>query len=156
MKKFMSSKKIAGFAAILVVGFSSLSFGADNLEGALKETGWDKLMGTWGDGAGAVSTFAWKFPGTVVEATTKMGDIERVSLIWRNAKTGVISVVSADNKGGSSKGDCEFSSGKAVFKITSASPDGTEANMVVHYILDGDNLEVKVEGKGDGAKLKRQ
>ncbi len=152
----MSSKNLTGFIATLVLGFSSLSYGADNLESALKETGWDKIVGLWGDGTGNTSTFAWKFPGTVLESVSKMGDTERFTMFVRNAKSGAISVISADNKGGSSRGDCEFSTGKAVFKITAAYPDGTEANLVIHYTLDGDTLGVQVEGRGEGVKMKRQ
>jgi hypothetical protein len=155
MKKLMSVK-VTGVIAALLLGLGQWGVAADNLETTFKATGWDKLIGTWGDGTGNTSTFAWKFPGTVVESLTKMGDTQRFSMIYRNSKTGVISVVSTDNKGGSSKGDCEFSAGKAVFKITTAPHDGTEANLVIHYILDGDTLEVKVEGRGEGTKMTRQ
>jgi hypothetical protein len=155
MKKSTSLKTVIGMAALALLASLSPAK-ADTLEAAMKETGWDKIAGTWVDPDGNTTTFSWKYPGTVLQSVTKMGDTERYSMLWRNLKTGTVSIVSADNKGGSSKGDCEFSTGKAVFKIEFVSADGKSGNYAVHYALEGDNLSVNIEGQDKVIKLTRQ
>jgi hypothetical protein len=155
MKNQTSLKTTIGMVAVaLLASISQVK--ADTLEAALKENGWDKIVGTWTDTDDSTTTFSWKYPGTVLESVTKMGEVERYSMLWRNLKTGTVSIISADSKGGSSKGDCEFSSGKAVFKIEFVTADGKSGNYTVNYTLDGDNLSVNIDGQDKVIKLVRK
>ena len=77
---------------------------AESLGDVLRESGWDRIIGTWvGDDAkgGEVRiSYAWRFKDRVVEITTRAGGKESVSLVVRHPITGKVSNLSADNQGG--------------------------------------------------------
>jgi len=145
----------ATLLTIIGIGVQSVS-AADDLGSLFKQTGWDKVVGTWVNDKGVEATFSWKTPGTVLQSITKMGDVERTTLLERNA-SGNIDVASADNKGGKSSGTAEFSANKAVFKIESKGADGTERKLTINYALpDADTLTVQLEGQPSATTFTRK
>lgn len=156
MKIHTSLKTSFGLVAVALFALAGQARAADNLEADLAPAGWDKIVGTWQDPDGNTTTFSWKYPGTVLQSVTKMGDTERYSMLWKNLKTGEVSIVSADNKGGSSHGACTFTEGKAVFTIDYVSADGTAGTYAVHYELSEDTLTVQLEGQDKKVVLNRQ
>lgn len=110
--------------------------------------GWDKMVGTWQEEDGPTISFTWKFPGHVLESFVKWGESEKYSIMWSHAKTGEISILSTDNKGGHSKGTCVFEADKAVFKDSYVASNGKTGDKVTVYTFDGDNLAFSInDGK---------
>ena len=102
---------------------AALAFGsiparaAGTLGDVLRESGWDRIIGTWLDadtnGATTKVAYAWRFKDRLVEITTWEGEKETVSLMGLSAKSRDVFHVSADNQGGSSIGKWEMSAEEA-------------------------------------------
>lgn len=140
-----------GLAAVAFLAFSNLSVQAGDLAGLLKDTGWDKVIGTWVSG-GTETTFTMK--GADLHSLTKMGDTERNTTLKLDG--GTVKVDSADNKGGTSGGTAVFSAGKAVFTIKSNPAEGEARELTINYTLDGDSLSVQMEGSDSATTFTRK
>ena len=145
----MNSAKIrtcvAAFAAMLtILGASSAA--AENLGEMLRESGWDRILGTWVDqdtnGDTVKITYAWKFKDRVVEVNSKAGDLETVGLIGVNAKTGEVHHLGADNQGGGSIGKWSLEDGDAVLELAFVTGEGKEGGMKIRQDLKDDNTLV--------------
>lgn len=156
--KIKTSIQVAGLAVVgLLVSLAGTARAGDNLEAHFKATGWDKLIGTWVDANGTETTFGWKYPGSVVQSITRMGDVERISLIVKNPETGDSYVFSVDNMGGSSHGTCEFTEGTAVFNISFNDHKGNSGSFDITYkLIDEGNMEVHVGGQPEPLKLTKK
>ena len=149
----MNSTKIGIWVAVLaalltVAGASSAA--AENLGDLLRQTGWDRILGTWVDqdtnGDTVKITYAWKFKDRVVEVNSKAGKLETVGLIGVNAKTGDVHHLGADNQGGGSIGKWRVEDGDAVLELAFVSGDGKEGGMKIRqHLKDNDTLVLTVE-----------
>ena len=141
---------LAAFAVMLtVVGASSAD--AENLGDVLRESGYDRLIGTWLDkdtkGAAIKTTYAWRFENRVVEATAKTSERETVALMGLNAKTGDIYHMGADNQGGGSIGKWVLKDGDAILELGFVTGEGQEGVLRIrHHFEDDDTLAVTIEG----------
>ncbi len=137
------------FALALLAGVSSSAL-AGNLGELLRGSGWDRMLGTWVDaetkGEKVKTTYAWRFEGTLIEATTKARGMESMMLVGRHPGTGDVYLVGADNRGGAALGKWTLDGGDAVAEIKFMAGDGTEgAVRVRHHLVDDDTLVVTIE-----------
>ena len=136
-------------AVVLTLG-SAPSADAENLGDILRESGWDRIIGTWVDaetkGNRFKATYAWKFKNTVVEITSKNGEKETVAIMGRHAKTGDVYNLAADNEGGSSIGKWGLEEGDAVLELRYVTGQGKEGGVKLrHHLEDDDTLIVTIE-----------
>jgi hypothetical protein len=139
----------AAFAAVLTLAGGS-SAAAEKLGDILRESGWDRIIGTWVDadtkGAKFKTTYAWRFKNTVVEITTTDGKKETVALMGLNAKTGDVYNLAADNQGAASLGKWELADGDAVLELGFVNGEGQEGGLRIrHHLEDNDTLVVTIE-----------
>ena len=137
------------FAAMLTLAAASSSAG-EKLGDILRESGWDRIIGTWVDadtkGDKLKATYAWRFKDTVVEITTKAGERETVALMGLNAKTGEVYSMGADNQGGGSLGKWELEDGDAILEVGFVTGEGAEGGLKIrHHLEDDDTLVVTIE-----------
>lgn len=135
---------------LIIAVFFTVTAHADtisNLGDALRESGWDFLIGTWVDAEtqGKINTtrYMWRFEDQVIETTTKESDKEIVSLMGRNPKNEEIYHVSADDKGGSSLGRWKFMEDKATLEVLFITGDKQEGSAQITYTrIDDDTMKV--------------
>jgi hypothetical protein len=140
---------IAALAAMLIIVGASSAV-AENLGEMLRESGWDRILGTWVDedtnGDTIKITYAWRFEDRVVEVTSKTGKLETVGLVGVNAKTGEVHHLGADNQGGGSLGKWRLEDGDAVLELGFVSGEGREGAMKIRlHLKDDDTLVLTVE-----------
>lgn len=117
------------------------------LADALKRSGWDRLIGTWGDegskGQGLKLSFQWKIKDRVIEAESIDPGRRSVSLISVNAANGDTFQVGADSTGSSHLGTWTFKKDDAaVLNLSYTDGDGTQGQITLHYRLtDDDTLD---------------
>ena len=75
----------------------------------------------------------------MVEITTNDGDKETVALIGRNAKTGEVYNVSADNQGGGSLGKWKLDGGDALLELGYITGKGEEGGLKIRHRLEDNN-----------------
>jgi hypothetical protein len=137
------------FAAVVTLA-AAPSAAAEKLGDILRETRWDRIIGTWVDadtgGAKIRTTYAWKLKNTVVEITSKEGDKETVALMGVNAKTGEVYTLAAHNRGGTSLGKWKFEAGDAVLEMVFVTGEGQEGGLRIrHHLENNDMLIVTIE-----------
>lgn len=110
----------------------------------LRESGWDRLMGTWVDketnGQRAKLTYAWAVPERVIELRVS-GDNPSVALIGIDAMDGDIFHVGGDSQGNTFRG------------TYSARDDGAAVLSLELHTASGDQVPLKLEQElaGDDA-----
>lgn len=142
-------KNWMGLLAVMSLVCSTAT--AENLGEMLKESGWDKIIGTWVDaettGERATIQYAWKYENHVIESTSTMGDRKSTSLIGLNGKTGEVYHVGANNQGGGVLGKWTGQDGDAVLEVGFVSAEGEEGSMTIrHHLEDDDTMTVTIEG----------
>ena len=120
---------------------------AETLGDILRESNWDRIIGTWVDadtrGGKSITTYAWKFKDeTVLEARTKHGEKETVALIGVKGKTGEVYYMGMDNNGTHSLGKWKFEKTGAVLEIAFAMAESTEEGLRVLYDLEDDDTMI--------------
>ena len=152
-KDFMRSTTLTGQCAVLVTIFTLASIPAqaiDNLGNVLSKSGWDRIIGTWVDagtrGTRNRITYTWRFTNQVIEATSREGNRNTVSLIGHNPKSGDVFLVSADDRCGSSIGKWTFENGEASLGLLFITGSGEEGALQIRHILeDNDTMIVTVD-----------
>ena len=147
----MKTTMMKGWMSVLVVMGMFLSTAvAENLGDILKESGWDKIIGTWVDaetnGKKVSVSYAWKYENHVIETTSSMRELKSTSLIGVNGKTGEVFQAGANNRGGAMLGKWIGEDDDAVLEIGYVSPEGEEGSMKIrHHMKDDDTMVVTVE-----------
>ena len=110
----------------------------------LRESKWDRLIGTWVDaetkGDALKSTFAWKFKDHLVQITTWDSEKESFSLMGRNPKSGAIFHMSAGSTGDSSIGKWELTKSEAILGLLFVTGKGEEGALRIRHQLQGDDM----------------
>ena len=140
-------------AAMLTIGGIACA-AAENLGDVLRESGWDRIIGTWVDaetkGARNKTTYAWRFKDRVIEIVSWdswNGEKESVSLIGYNPKTGDVFNLSADSQGASSLGRWTLGKeGEAILDLMFVSGEGQEGFLRIRQAFkDNDTLIVTID-----------
>ncbi|HCN09636.1 MAG TPA: hypothetical protein DIT01_17050 [Lentisphaeria bacterium] len=127
---------------------------AENLGDVLRESGWDRIIGTWVDaetkGSRNKTTYAWRFKDRVIEITSWDswdGEKESVSLIGLNPRTGDVFNLSADSQGASSLGRWTVGKdGEAILDLMFVSGEGQEGILRIRQAFkDNDTLIVTID-----------
>lgn len=140
-------------AAMLTIGGIACA-AAETLGDVLRESGWDRIIGTWVDaetkGARNKTTYAWRFKDRVIEITSWDswdGEKESVSLIGLNPRTGDVFNLSADSQGASSLGRWTVGKdGEAILDLMFVSGEGQEGILRIRQAFkDNDTLIVTID-----------
>ena len=140
-------------AAMLTIGGIACAT-AENLGDVLRESDWDRIIGTWVDaetkGARNKTTYAWRFKDRVIEIASWDswdGEKESVSLIGLNPKTGDVFNLSADSQGASSLGRWTVGKeGEAILDLMFVSGEGQEGFLRIRQAFkDNDTLIVTID-----------
>ena len=150
MKVAYCKTKFAALAATLFMLGGVTSY-AETLGDALKESKWDRIIGTWVDpetkGQNAKSTYAWKVKDHAILVTSPFFGTNSVAIMGRNVKDGTVFHVGASSKGASSLGKWDFKDGEAILGLGFVSGEGVEGVMQVRYTMKDENtVVVSVEG----------
>ncbi len=117
-------------ASLVISGFMIAPVSAETLGEMLRESGWERIIGTWVDaetqGEELTVTYAWRFPDRLIESTSKTREKEELSLMGVNAKTGEVFHVSADSEGGSSLGKWSTEGEEAILDLLFVTGTGEE------------------------------
>ena len=148
MKTTNLTSRLAAVAALLLT--IAIPAPAGELGDMLKESGWNRILGTWVDqdsnGAGIKITYSWKFEGTLIEMNGTFGERTSTALIGFNAKTKEISHAGADDKGGTSRGKWVTKDDDVTLELASITEEGEERTMNVrHHFKDDDTLIITIE-----------
>jgi hypothetical protein len=145
MKSGTMTRCCAVLAAVLTIG-SVRCTAATNLGDVLRESGWDRVVGTWIDvetrGVKSTRTFAWRFKDRVLEITARDGNKETVSLMGFNAKTSEVFNLSVDNQGASSLGRWTFEEDQAMLELKFVTGRGQEGALRVTYTLEDEHTMI--------------
>jgi hypothetical protein len=124
---------------------------SDNLGSVLRESGWDRMIGTWVDaetqGKKHKSTTAWRLQDHVLESTNEdlRGGKKEVFLMGYNPKKGEPFHVSADNRGGSTWGKWTLHKDEAVLDLGYVTSGKQEGLLQLRYrLIDDDTMTVTV------------
>ncbi|MFP6901108.1 MAG: hypothetical protein VCA36_09195 [Opitutales bacterium] len=150
MKVSYCKTKFAALAAILFMLGGVTSY-AETLGDVLKESKWDRIIGTWVDpetkGQNAKSIYAWKVKDHAILVTSTVFGTNSVAIMGRNAKDGTVFHVGADSKGTSVLGKWEFKDGDAILELGFVTGEGVEGVMQIRYTKKDENtLIVSLEG----------
>jgi len=151
MKRITRRTCLAGLAVVLAAA-CALPATAETLGDALREGGWDRVLGTWIDaetgGRALKMVYAWRFKDTLMELRSWENGRESVSFMGRNGKTGEVYHFGADEKGGGSLGQWNEENGEAVLGLRYVTHDGEEGGMRLRFRLeDDDTMVMTVEGE---------
>ena len=114
----------------------------------LKETGFDRLLGTWvdrdTDGNGYRTTFVWKVDDHVLEQTSEQPGKRTAALLSLRGGTREVGAFTADSTGVSTLGALTFEGGKseeneAVHRLGLRDGDGNEGGLVIRYEFETDD-----------------
>jgi hypothetical protein len=138
----------AALAAILGLGNMTNATAAD-LGTALRESGWDRIIGTWVDpetkGTRHKVTYQWRYKDKLIEIINREAEKETTALMGRNPKSGEVFHVAADNEGGSSIGKWTIENGEAVLGLLFVTGTGEEGGLEIrHKLEDADTMLVTV------------
>ncbi len=130
--------------AIQLLTHTSVTSAAEELGDLLRESKWDRVIGTWVDadtqGQNLRLTYAWKIKDRVLESTSKEPDKETVALIGVNGKSGEVFQVSADSEGTSTLGSWQLAGdGDAVLGLLYTTGDGQEGGLKIRYHFESDD-----------------
>jgi hypothetical protein len=150
MKISYCRTKFAALAAILFLLGGVTSY-AKTLGDVLKESKWDRIIGTWVDpetkGQNRKVTYAWKVKDHAILVTSSMYGTNSVAIMGHNAKDGTVFHVGADSKGTSVLGKWEFKDGEAILGLGFVSGEEVEGVMQVGYTMKDENtVVVSIEG----------
>lgn len=121
------------------------------LSEVMRETGVDRLMGTWVDvgskGAGLKQTFQWKLPDRIIEHTSKDPTSESVALIGLNPESGEVVHSGGDRDGAMFKGVWNVSpQGDALLRISFVNAKLDQGTLTIRYHFESDDaLTLTVE-----------
>ena len=133
-----------------VVFISVPAVAADNLGEILRESGCERLIGTWVDadtkGDRNKVSYSWRFNDKVIEIVLQEKDGASVSLMAYNPKTAEVFHVSADNQGGSSTGKWTFADGVAILELLFVTGDKQEGSLrIQNKFEDDDTMAVTID-----------
>jgi len=128
-----------------------LPAGAVTLGDVLREHGWANVIGTWVDadtgGEVVKITYAWRFPETVIEITSRSQERETVALMGLNAKTGEVGQFGANSRGGVHMAKWDVVEGDAVIGLAVVTEKGKEVNLEIrHHRVDEDTMVLSIGG----------
>lgn len=149
----MKSKEtmICWALAAIVLSFGAVSASAaETLGDVLRESGWDRLIGTWvgdnGRGGEIRVTYAWRFKDRVAEISSRDGDYETVALVGYAPGAGKVTNLLVDNQGGSGQGEWRLEGDQAILETAFVNGDGQESRLRVRQRLEGnDALTVTID-----------
>lgn len=128
---------------LLFFGLASPPSTAQTLGETLRDSGFEKFIGTWIDpeteGEEARITYGWKFKDRVLLVEYKVGEIVGVGLIGLNAKTGEVYHHASDDQGNVTVGTWSKEDELAVLKATVVTGDGEEAPLLYRHQFKGEN-----------------
>ena len=158
MKSIITTTCCATMAVVLAFASPS-AVASDNLGNVLRETGWDRIIGTWVDaetrGAKSRTTYSWRFKNQVIETTSKEGRKNSVSLMGHNPNKGEVFHVSADDKGGSSIGRWTFEKDEATLGLLFVTGTGDEGGLKIRMRLEDDDTMIVTIDLPDPIVFKR-
>ena len=147
MRSTIATTCCAMLAAVLTLGSTS-AFASDNLGNVLRESGWDRIIGTWVDaktrGAKSRSTYSWRFKNQVIETTSQDGHKKSFSLMGHNPKKGEVFHVSVDDQGGSSIGRWTFEEDEATLGLLFITGTGDEGALKIRLRFEGDDAMIVI------------
>jgi len=137
-------------ATVLLIGNAPVS-AEDNLGTILRESGWDRMIGTWVDaqtnGKMHKSVTAWRFKDHVLESLNedlKQGKKE-LSLMIYSPKRAEVFHTSGDDKGGSTIGKWTFTKDEAILDLGFVTPEKQEGLLQLRYkFIDDDTMAVTI------------
>lgn len=157
----MKMIKWTGWLAALTITFAVFQPSAANAEtlgDMLRESGWDRILGTWvdadSDGTMFQLTYAWKFQDTLIEVSSQGPSRKSTGLIGRHPKTGAVHSVGADDKGGGSIGTWGTEGDDAVLDMSYVTAEGEEGSVQVRYHLEDDDTLLVSFGQEQTTKIK--
>ena len=134
-------------AAVFTLG-STPAFAYDNLGNVLRESGWDRIIGTWVDattrGAKSRSTYSWRFKNQVIETTSQEGRKKSLSLMGHKPKKGEVFHVSVDDQGGSSIGRWTFEQDEATLELLYTTGTGDEGALQIRLRFEDDDTMIVI------------
>lgn len=143
---FMKAFKIFLTGAVLFAAVFPIW--SDNLGDILRESNWDRMIGTWVDeethGSMATSVTSWRFEDHVLESITMdhQGK-EEISLMIYNSKRSKVYHVSADSMGGSTSGEWTLTEDEAILNLGYVNADRQEGRLKIRYaFLDDDTMTI--------------
>jgi len=150
MKVSYFKTKFTALAAILFMLGGATSH-AKTLGDTLRESKWDRIIGTWVDpktkGQNRKVTYAWKVEDHAILATGTAFGTNSVAIMGRNAKDGTLFHVGTDSKGTSGLGKWEVKDGEAILGLAFVTGEGVEGVMQRRYTKKDENtLVVSIEG----------
>lgn len=142
------------FAASCIL-FIATGAHAQSLGAMMRETGFDRLIGTWGDqesnGERIKVTFAWRLKEHAVGVSAKMGERHSEALIGIDPRSGDVLHVGVDDNGGAISGKWSEEEGNAVLEIEMIQSDGEErAAKIVHKFVSADEIKVSMTNADNG------
>jgi len=143
------------FAAIAVrMLVASTTYSAEkNLGEVLRESGCDRIVGTWVDettkGKSVTSIYKWRFENRVIEVASEFDAAKTVALMGQNAQTGDVFHLGADNRGGSSIGSWTFEDGEATLELAFVTGDGLEGGAMIRHRLKDENTMIVTIDAGE-------
>ena len=147
MRSTIATTCCAMLAAVLTLGSTS-AFASDNLGNVLRESGWDRIIGTWVDaktrGAKSRSTYSWRFKNQVIETTSQDGHKKSFSLMGHNPKKGEVFHVSVDDQGGSSIGRWTFEEDEATLGLFFVTGTGDEGALKIQMRFEDDDTMIVI------------
>ena len=144
--------RVWGGALAAVLAMACVASAADGtLAQMLRESRWDRLIGTWVDvetgGSNSKTTYAWKLTDRVIEITSVTNGRTSIHLMGRNGKTGKIFSLGVDSDGGSSIGHYVADGEDLILELGFTSGRGVEGGMKLrHHFKDDDTVVCTIEG----------
>lgn len=140
---------LAALTTILLLG-GTPDAPAGDLGTELRESGWDRIIGTWVDpetrGTRHRVTYRWRYKDKVIEVSNRQGGKETTALMGRNPKSGELFHVAADNEGGSSIGKWTFKNGEAALGVLFVTGTGEEGGLQIRHRLEDDDTMLVTVG----------
>jgi hypothetical protein len=136
---------LAAVSVSMIAAGSSYS-AEKNLGEILRESQCDRIIGTWADeetnGKSVKISHIWRFEDRVLEVASELKDLKTVALMGRNAQTGEVFHLGADNKGGSSIGNWRFENDEATLEVSFVTGEGQEGGVIIRYRLKDENTMI--------------
>ena len=147
MRSTIMTTCCAMLAAAITLG-STPAFASDNLGNVLRESGWDRIIGTWVDaktrGAKSRTTYSWRFKNQVIETTYQEDRKNSFSLMGYNPNKGEVFHVSVDDQGGSSIGRWTFEEDEATLGLLFVTGTGDEGALKIQMRFEDDDTMIVI------------
>tara|TARA_B110000967_G_scaffold126502_1_gene129320 strand:+ start:85 stop:597 length:513 start_codon:yes stop_codon:yes gene_type:complete len=144
-------KSLISIGTILIFLNLSSAIAADNLGSTIRQFGWERIIGTWGDaetkGKIYKSTTKWKFKDHLIETLNQNfhENKKEFSLMGYNPKKKEAFHISSDNKGGSSIGNWTFNKNEAFLNLLFITGEKQEGALKIKYTLvDNNTMEATI------------